>query len=346
MIGLTMVAGIGVVASSLKASFGTVLSRSTHAQLFITPASGQGGGFSPSVTNLVRSVPGVRAVSPTGFGEARFGTQTEPYSSVDPATVEQALDLKVRSGSSRLGTDGILVQRDFAKDRGYRLGQTLSMTFPATGTARLTIRGLYDGRGYLDGHYIISQATEEAHVPDRLVASELVLVDKGASTSAVKAGVAAALAAHPDAQVFDRKGYEKEIGGLVDQLLTLVSVMLLLSVVIALLGIVNTLALSVHERTRELGLLRAVGMTRAQVRSMVRWESVVISLLGATVGAGLGIGIGMALSKTIQGVTQVSVPTVQVLTYVLAAAVAGVLAAVSPSRSAARVDVLKAVVTD
>jgi putative ABC transport system permease protein len=119
-------------------------------------------------------------------------------------------------------------------------------------------------------------------------------------------------------------------------------------VVIALLGIVNTLALSVFERTRELGLLRAVGMTSAQVRSMVRWESVVISLIGGTVGAGLGVGLGMALSQSLKGdgITAVSVPVGQVSAYVLAAAVAGVLAAIGPARSAARVDVLKAVVTD
>ncbi|MCU1599614.1 MAG: ABC-type transport system, involved in lipoprotein release, permease component [Frankiales bacterium] len=346
MIGLTMVAGIGVVASSLKASFGTVLHNATKAQLYVTPASGQGGGFSPDVANLVRAVPGVRTVSPTGFGEARVGSSTETYSSVDPATVEQVLKLKVSSGSAALGTDGIMVRTAFAKDKGYRLGQTVPVTFPATGTVRLTIKGMYDGTGYLDGNYVISLATEEAHVPDRLIAGALVLVDKGASTSQVKAGIAKALAAHPDARVLDRKGYEKQIGGLVDQLLALVSVMLLLSVIIALLGIVNTLALSVHERTRELGLLRAVGMTRGQVRAMVRWESVVISLLGASVGAAVGIGIGMALAQTIQGVTQVAVPTGQIVTYVLAAAVAGLLAAVGPSRSAAKVDVLRAVVTD
>ena len=347
MIGLTLVAGVGVLASSLKASFGTVLSDSTKASLYITPASGQGGGFSPDVSSLVRAVPGVSVASPTGFGEVRVAGSAAMYSSVDPATVDQVLDLDVTSGSAAsLGTDGVLVKGSLARSKGWHVGQRLPVTFPASGSTTLTIRGLYDGTGYLDGSYIISQATDEAHVPDRLDGSILVLVEHGAKTGAVKAAVAEALAAHPDAKVLDRKGYEKEIGGLVDQLLVLVSVMLLLSVLIALLGIVNTLALSVHERTRELGLLRAVGMTRAQVRSMVRWESVVISVLGAAAGAALGIGVGVALSKTIEGVTTVAVPTTQIAIYVVAAAVAGVLAAVGPGRSAARVDVLKAVVTD
>jgi putative ABC transport system permease protein len=131
-------------------------------------------------------------------------------------------------------------------------------------------------------------------------------------------------------------------------MLTFVTVMLLLAVLIALLGIVNTLALSVYERTRELGLLRAVGMTRAQVRSMVRWESVVISLIGAVAGAALGIGIGLAGARAMAdfGVKTFVVPVDQVALYVVLAAVAGVLAAVGPARSAAKVDVLKAVVTD
>jgi putative ABC transport system permease protein len=131
-------------------------------------------------------------------------------------------------------------------------------------------------------------------------------------------------------------------------MLTFVTVMLLLAVLIALLGIVNTLALSVYERTRELGLLRAVGMTRTQVRSMVRWESVVISLIGALAGAALGISIGLAASQALQfwGVNSLSVPIMQVILYVALAAVAGVLAAIGPARTAAKVDVLKAVVTE
>ena len=117
---------------------------------------------------------------------------------------------------------------------------------------------------------------------------------------AVKASIDAALADHPDAKVLDQQEFEKVASGFVDKMLTFVTVMLLLAVLIALLGIVNTLALSVYERTRELGLLRAVGMTRGQVRAMVRWESVVISLIGAAAGAALGIGIGVALSQALK----------------------------------------------
>ena len=170
----------------------------------------------------------------------------------------------------------------------------------------------------------------------------------GSEIESVKAAVVDALAGHPDAQVMDQDEFEKSASGMIDSLLTFVTVMLLLAVLIALLGIINTLALSVFERTRELGLLRAVGMTRGQVRSMVRWESVVISLIGALTGAALGIGIGLALAQALkdEGITAISIPVAQLAVYVALAAVAGVLAAVGPARAAAKVDVLRAVVTD
>jgi putative ABC transport system permease protein len=176
----------------------------------------------------------------------------------------------------------------------------------------------------------------------------MVVVDKGADVAAVQQRIDDALASHPDATVMNKKEFEGALGNLIDQLLSLVTVLLLLAVLIALLGIVNTLALSVFERTRELGLLRAVGMTRGQVRAMVRWESVVISVIGALIGAALGIGLGVALTHALadQGIDHISVPGVQLALYVVAAALAGVLAAVGPARRASKVDVLRAVVTE
>jgi putative ABC transport system permease protein len=349
MIGLTLVVSMGVFASSLKASFGTILDEGTGADLYVTSASAQAEGFSPEIANVVAGVPGVSLVSATGWGQNRIDGADATYSSVDPATAEQAFRLDMTAGSvANLGDDGILVQSDAAATHGWVVGDSLTSEFAATGEQQLEIRGLFDSNGFLDSDYLISLATQEANEADRLLTTALVIVGDGVDQGVVKDRIAAALADHPDAKVLDQKGFEQEIGGIVDQLLTFVSVMLLLAVVIALLGIVNTLALSVFERTRELGLLRAVGMTRGQVRAMIRWESVVISLIGATVGAGLGVGLGMALAQSLkgQGITEVAVPVAQVALYVLAAAVAGVLAAVGPARSAANVDVLKAVVTD
>ena len=175
---------------------------------------------------------------------------------------------------------------------------------------------MYDGKGWISDNYILSMAQQNAFAGPQLVASGLVTLAAGADKGEVQDAIATALADHPDARVLDQKGFEKTASGFIDNLLQFVTVMLLLAVLIALLGIVNTLALSVFERTRELGLLRAVGMTKGQVRAMVRWESVVISLIGALSGAALGIGIGLALSQALkdEGIKAISVPVPQVTT--------------------------------
>jgi putative ABC transport system permease protein len=349
MIGLTLVVSMGVFASSLKASFGTILGDSTNADLYLATSSVQAMGFGPSAATAVADVPGVHTVSSAGYGTARFNGESGSYSSVDPATVEQALKLDISAGTAKdLGTSGVLVSKKAAKANSWHVGATVPTEFAATGKQDLRVVGIFGNKGYLGADYVISLATQQANEGDSLISSALILLDQGADKGEVQDAITDALATHPDAKVLDQKGYEHEIAGVVDQLLAFVTVMLLLAVIIALLGIVNTLALSVFERTRELGLLRAVGMTRAQVRSMVRWESVIISLIGAAAGAGLGIGLGMALSQSLKGdgITAVSVPTFQVVLYLVAAAVAGVVAALGPARSAAKVDVLKAVVTD
>jgi putative ABC transport system permease protein len=349
MIGVTLVVGMGVFASSLKASFGTILGTSTHADLYVTASSVQSGGFSPESTRAVAAVPGVRAVTATSYGGAQLRGEPVTYAAVDPGTVEQTIDLDVRSGSpAQLGSDGLLVSTSAAKAHGWSVGSTVPFTFPATGVQALQVRGTYASKDFFNEDFIISTATQEANGGDRLDSTTLVLLDDERNVAAMKKQVAAALADHPDAQVLDRKGYEKAVTGIVDQLLALVTAMLMLAVLIALLGIVNTLALSVFERRRELGLLRAVGMTREQVRAMVRWEAAIISVLGAGAGAVLGIGLGTALSQSLKGdgITQVAVPAVSIAVYVVGAAVAGFLAAVGPARSAARVDVLQAVVVD
>ena len=350
MIGLTLVVTMSVFGSSLKASFGTILNDATTADLFVTAPSLQIEGFSPEVTEVVADVSGVEVISPTSYGQARFAGAPSAYASVDAATIEQVLDLGITSGSvADLGPDGVLLSADAATAHGWQVGDTVQVEFATTGVQDLTVRGVYGtNTGFVADDYVISRATHEANAGDRLDGAALVKVADGADVQVVQDRITAALASHPDAKVLDRQGYEQDLNGIVDQLLIFVQVMLLLSVLIALLGIVNTLALSVFERTRELGLLRAVGMTKAQVRAMVRWESVVISLIGAGLGAGLGIGLGLALVQSLKGdgITEVAVPSAQVVAYVIAAAFAGVLAAVGPSRSAAGVDVLKAVVTD
>ncbi len=350
MIGLALVISMGVFASSLKASFGDLLDASTNADLYITTSSAQAVGFSPEATKAAAKVDGVETVSPTGFGDARFDGKSSTYTSIDPATVDDVLNLEVSAGSTvDLGPDGVLVSKDAAEANDWAVGDKVPVEFAATGKDTLTVAGIYGASGgFVESDYLLSIAGQTAHAGEQLTSTGLVLVADGADQTDVQSGIEAALANHPDARVLDQQGFEDVLGGTIDDLLTLVTVMLLLAVLIALLGIVNTLALSVFERTRELGLLRAVGMTGGQVRAMVRWESAVIALMGAIIGAGLGIGLGIALAQALkdEGIKAISIPVQQVGLYILLAAVAGVLAAIGPARTASRVDVLRAVVTE
>jgi len=350
MIGLALVVSVSVFASSLKQAFGNMLGDSTKADLFVATSSMSGTGFSTDVVKEVAKVPGVQTASPTGWAGARFDGSEEGYASVDPATVEKVLDLQLSAGTARnLGTDGVVVARKVADSHHWSVGSVVPTEFASTGKVNLKVVGIFDREGgFIDSSYILSTATQQAHDGTRLDSTVLVVIEKGADKAAVKQRIATVLVDHPDARVLTQKEYQHVASGFVDKLLIFVTVMLLLAVIIALLGIVNTLALSVFERTRELGLLRAVGMTTGQVRSMVRWESVVISLIGATAGAGLGLGLGMALVRAMhdQGIKVTVVPGLQIAAYVALAAIAGVVAAIGPARSAAKVDVLKAVVTD
>jgi putative ABC transport system permease protein len=349
MIGLTLVVSMGVFASSLKASFGDVLSDQVDADLYVVTSSAQAEGYSPSVVAAVAAVDGVDQVSANGWGQARFEGSDHGYSAIDPSNAEGIANLKLSQGSlADLGKDDVMVAATVAETHGWTVGDTVKAEFAETGKHRLHIAAIYGAKGWISDDYVLSRAAQRALAGPQLVTGAFVTIDKGADITKVQDSIDAALADHPDAKVLDRAGFEKEAGGFIDQLLAFMTVMLALAVMIALLGIVNTLALSVFERTRELGLLRAVGMTRSQVRAMVRWESAVISLIGAVSGAALGIGIGLAMSQILkdEGIKSISVPVGQIAVYVAVAALAGILAAVGPARSAAKVDVLKAVVTD
>jgi putative ABC transport system permease protein len=350
MIGLTLVVSMGVFASSLKASFSDVISDQTDADLYVVTSSAQAPGYSPAALDGVDEVDGVAAVSALGWGQARFdGAGAGGYSAVDPATAGQAIALDVSRGSlADLAGNGVMVAKAAATKHGWDIGDKVTAEFAETGKHTLEVVAIYGGKGFVSDDYVLSLDQQRAFAGPQLVTSALVTLESGADKGAVQGAIDEVLADNPDAQVLDQQGYEKEASGFIDGLLTFMTVMMALAVLIALLGIVNTLALSVFERTRELGMLRAIGMTRNQVRAMVRWESAVISLIGAVTGATLGIAVGLAMSQLLkdEGIKSISIPVGQVAVYVAIAAAAGVLAAVGPARSAAKVDVLKAVVTD
>ena len=223
------------------------------------------------------------------------------------------------------------------------------MGFAATGDVELTVRALYDGEvlGAGDSNYLIGLDTFDANVTDKFDRQVYVKIADGIDAATATSALEAALEQWPNAELQDQASFKEAITSEIDMMLNLIYGLLALAVIIALIGIANTLALSVHERTRELGLLRAVGMTRHQLRTAIRWESVLISLFGTALGFVLGVGGAWGITKALadEGVSTFVLPTGQMAVIVGLAVLAGVLAALGPARRAGRLNVLEAIAT-
>ena len=344
MIGIGLVAFITVFAASAKASISTSVDRAMDGDFIVTTQMGT-GGLSPSVTKQIEDLPETGAVTPLRYFDAKVNDTLISASAVDPMHVLEGVSMDVRAGDvSKLGTDGIAVQEKTARSEGLHVGDTVTMFFPETGDRQLTVVAIY---GILEplGDYAVSMATYDAnstrHVDDNVVVSHA----SGVSKDATRAAVDRVLAAVPTATLMSESEFTHSMTTEIDKTLNLVYVLLAMAVLIALFGIANALALSVHERRREIGLLRAIGMSRAQVRSTVRWESVLIALLGTSLGTVIGLGFAWALSQALeaQGFNTFAVPVPQLIVLVVLAAGAAVVAAARPARRAASVDVLSAI---
>lgn len=221
------------------------------------------------------------------------------------------------------------------------------MTYPTTGTNDYTVQVIYSVRD-IAGDYLLPLVAAQANLPSSLDIAIFVKLAPGVTANAARPAISRMLAAYPNATLQDQDQYKAAQTQSVNTLLDLVYALLALSVLIALIGIANTLALSIYERTRELGLLRAVGMTRGQLRSMVRAEALVISMFGALEGVLLGVLFGWAIVDAMRssGVTQMVFPVPQLLVVAVIAALAGLLAAIAPSSRAAKLNILQAVTTE
>jgi putative ABC transport system permease protein len=356
LIGVALIGFITVFAASARESVVAEVERGFTGDL-IVQAEGGGfggpGGFPPSVADTIAAVDGVETVSRVGFTQAQVtypdgGTATQFVQSVDPPTLSEVFDARMAEGAvTDLTPGGALVDQGVASDNDLAVGDVIRLTGTGGQTVELTIQGLSDDLTLL-GFWSIDTADYERLVSERQLVQVVATVADGTDAEGVRAEVADALSSVPAIEVLDRDGF---VGSLTDQItsfLTLVNALLALSVVIAMIGIANTLSLSIHERTRELGLLRAVGMTRAQLRSAVRWEAVLISVLGTVVGLALGLVVSWALVTSLGsfGLTRFTVPVGQLAIVVLVAAVLGVLASIRPARRAARLDILEAIAVE
>jgi putative ABC transport system permease protein len=342
MIGVALVGFMTVFAASAKSSLaGSLETDFTGTHIVATGGWDNASGISPDLADELRSTPGVDVVTQSRLTPAIVnGTATDALYAFDDSTVDKVFKLgSIEGDLEALGADGIAVSTDEATDEGWTIGSTVSVTFPS-GDADLVVRAIYSGGTDWVSSMFVDLDALRANGADDL--------DYRLYVSGDQASIEHVAAAYGSAEVLDKAGFLDVVSTEIDTTLGVFYVLLMLAVLIALLGIANTLALSIHERTRELGLLRAIGMGRAQVRSMVRWESIVIAVFGTTLGLSIGTFFGWAIVQAMsdQGVDTLTVPAQSLAIVALIAALAGAMAAVMPARRAAKFDVLKALVTN
>ncbi len=349
MIGLALVTMFSVFGQSAKASVNKTIDTDFSAD-FILKTSSFEPTISPVVEQKAAAVPGVGAVSGQRAGQARYRDSNLTITGVDAEAIGQVVKVDMVHGSlDSLGKGQMLVEDKTAKDKGWKVGTPVPLEFAKTGNQTLTVGGTFKINPLLNSNYVVSIPVIEANIVDQLDTVVLVKAAEGVDPATLRAPLENAVAEFPNVSVSDSAAVKKDQAKQINQLLAIIYALLALAVIIAVLGIVNTLVLSVVERRRELGLLRAVGMIRRQMRSMIRGESVIIALFGAILGLVIGLGFGLALTKAvltngIGGVVSVPVPTL--IIFVILAAIAGMLAAIWPARRAARTNVLAALTFD
>jgi putative ABC transport system permease protein len=346
MIGVALVGFITILASSTKASIADAVDDAFTGDIAVDSGTFGFGGLSPDLAVQLNDLPEVDAATGVRMTGAEVNGTADMLIGVDPNTVQQIFDFGDIEGSlDDLGASQIAMSVDAAEDAGLEIGETVPVTFTETGEQDLTLAATYTTDD-LAGDQLIGFAAYEANVADQFDFTVFVTVADGVESAAALAAVEEVAAAYPQAEVQDRTAYKESQTAEIDLILNMVYALLFLAVLIALLGIANTLALSIFERTRELGLLRAVGMTRRQLRTTVRYESVIIALLGTFLGLLIGVAFGWALVKAMEseGLTAFVIPGGQLVVITVFAVFAGVAAAVLPARRAAKLDVLDAIV--
>jgi putative ABC transport system permease protein len=351
MIGIALVSMMSVLAASTKASAAATLEANLKADFIITGGStaGPGAPISGEVARRLARSPEVGAVTPVRWGEWRDDGARKGLAAVDAATVDETVALGIEEGTvDDLRDGGVFLSREAAESLQVDVGDELAMEFADTGSVGQPVEGIFSNQDIIGAGVVMSLETYERNFADRLDFMVFATAAPGAATDDARAAIEEVTAAFPGIQVSDQSEFRERQEQSIDQVLGLVTALLGLALVIALLGITNTLALSVFERTRELGLLRAVGMARRQARAMIRWESVIIAVIGALLGLVVGTLFGWALVRALaaDGITELAVPGGQLVGYVIAAALAGILAGMPPARRAARLDVLRAVATE
>jgi putative ABC transport system permease protein len=343
MIGVALVGLITVFAASARTSVNAAIDRSMKADYVITsPGFGQ-GAIPLSAQQQLSALPEVTSASGVRAGQAKIDGSATPVIAADPSEIDSLFDLEPKQGNvADLTSNGIAVLDSTASDNGWKFGDTVPITFAQTGRQEFKVEAIYQQAGFTN--YVITIDAFERNFRDQFD-YQVYVSTKGGVTPANTAAIKNVMKQYPGPKVETRDEFKASQAAQINQFLNLVYVLLFFAIVIALFGIANTLGLSVIERRRELGLLRAVGMSRRQLRSSVRWESVIIALLGTLLGLVIGVIFAWAMVKALadQGIDRFSVAPGQLLLIVILAGLFGVLAAAWPARRAAKLDVLRSI---
>lgn len=355
MIGLALVACLSVVGSSMVASATDELDKSVGADFIVQSGSGQ--LIVPQAQKALEAVPGIEHVTNYKAVDSRLtapdGTrEDESVIAADP-TYAQDLRRETVSGdlSAAYGKDAMSVGDAYARKHHVKVGDTLSVAFKGGRTAKLRIAAVTSDDTSVDkGAMYLNITTAARYVPAAKMPPNIIMFAKArdGQEKAAYAGLKKSLAKYPQYKVQDQTDFKQDLKDQIGQLLNIVYGLLALAIIVAVLGVVNTLALSVVERTREIGLMRAIGLSRRQLRRMIRLESVVIALFGALLGLGLGMGWGTSAQKilALEGMGVLEIPWPTIITVFVASAFVGLFAALIPAFRAGRMNVLNAIATD
>ncbi len=353
MIGLALVACLSVVGSSMVASATSELDKTVGADFIV-----QGNQrIVPQAEKAMQDTPGLEHVTSYKMLDATLTspdgkTDDDGVTAADPTYAEDVRRATTEGElSAAYGTDAMSVGSDYAKKHGVQVGDTISVAFKGGETAKLKVAAITSDDVAIDqGARYISIETMRKYLPAENVPPNTIMFAKAAEGQADQAYAALkkSLDAYPQYQVADQTDYKQELKDQVGQLLNMVYGLLALAIIVAVLGVVNTLALSVVERTREIGLMRAIGLSRRQLRRMIRMESVVIALFGALLGLGLGMGWGATAQKllALEGLNVLDIPWPTIIGVFIGSAFVGLFAALVPAFRAGRMNVLNAIATE
>lgn len=342
MIGLTLITGMTVMAGSLQKSIDKMASSAIRADYVVSMANGN--ELSADIDEKLKATDGVTATSPMRNAPGRIDGTTEYLTGVTGSTIGGLTDLKVDDGSFEVGGGQVVVDDATAESHGWKAGSSFTVNYEDGKKQQLTVSGVYEGNELIEG-ILLDNAALTPHLAEP-ADMRVMVKTSGGTSDATKDRLEKALGANPAIKVQSKQDLSDEVAKMFTLMLNMLYGLLAMAVIVAVLGVINTLAMSVFERSQEIGMLRAIGLHRRSVKRMVRLESLVISLFGGVLGIGLGVFFGWAAGEllgTSMPTYELVVPWARMAVFLLLAAGVGILAALWPARRASRLNMLAAI---